>query len=740
MNKNKLDLSGYIRQNSIENKTSNIYAIHPEKKISSEITSHNIQNRIKDNDFNDLTKLVKNSVEKINDLFSQNEFQTKNKYIQKPSRALKFEISDIDEYDEINKSRDIKPKERSNTSEKSSKANFTFNINNFINVPNMSNVNNVNTSLPNISQISQDKSNNNSNVEYNDKINLKSILNNKNTKSIYLNHVKKSMTIEHKGFSKSRKLYFNELNNYTMNDSLYQIDEIKANNSSTNNRLKTSLKSSINNPKNIKSSLINSKSRKNKNTNKTPETSKTFKEFEQNIPSNNEGDINNMIMSGLNAITQNRKVLYRMPVNKKRDTNTNLNTSQKLKSQNQINLNRPNKYKNRQNENQLAKVNNKNKHNIIKRNNDINYKSKTLRNKDKLSQSKKLLKTGENFHSLKKERQKEKNGYENNDLFKSMNDDESSDKKNKIYKAHEQKSKSKINIKEEKYGQNNLDMSVNMKIMESLNGKKYNKNKRKINLNLKTMDDISNRKYRQSSSIVGNNTSDIMSSSNSPINISIKKHINRGSSIPNERRIQKNKNKETKEKEILYNSSGKIFHHVMNIFYRKEFPANIDTNDILKLMLFFNEYIINNNLLHDCKGENRKLLNDYSKYISSKIKVDFPQENDIVVDPSIKCVKKIQRKWRKRKIDKFLKKNKKTETEELKKMIVNKYIQNSGFKVKKILGLFNTIVENFDNINKQPDINELFYQIQKLTHNKLTEYEKNLLYKEFINNVIFSDN
>ena len=735
MNKNKLDLSGYIRQNSIESKASNIYAIHPEKKISNEITSHNIQNRIKDNDFNDLTKLVKNSVEKINDLFSQNEFQTKNKYTQKPSRALKFEISDIDEYDEINKSRDIKPKERSNTSEKSSKANFTFNINNFINVPNMSNVNNVNTSLPNISQISQEKSNNNSSVEYNDKINIKSIMNNKNTKSIYLNHVKKSMTIEHKGFSKSRKLYFNELNNYTMNDSLYQIDEIKANNSSTNNRLKTSLKNSINNPKNIKSTVINSKSIKNKNTNKTPEQSKPFKEFDQN----NEGDINNMIMSGLNAITQNRKVLYRMPVNKKSDTNTNLNTSQKLKNQKQINLNRSNKYKSKQSENQLTKVNNKNKHNIIKRNNDINYKSKTLRNKDKLSQSKKMLKTGENFHSLKKERErereKEKNDYENNDLFKSMNLDESPAKKNKIYKAHEQKSK--INIKEEKYRQNNLDMSVNLKIMENLNGKKYNKNKRKMNLNLKTMDDISNRKYKQNSSIIGNNTSDLMSSSNSPINISIKKNNYRGSSIPNERRNLKNKNK---EKEISYNSSGKIFHHVMNIFYGKEFPANIDTNDILKLMLFFNEYIINNNLLHDCKGENRKLLNNYSKYISSKIKVDFPQEHDIVVDPSIKCVKKIQRKWRKRKIEKFLKKNKKTETEELKKMIVNKYIQNSGFKVKKILGLFNTIVENFDNINKQPDINELFYQIQKLNHNKLTEYEKNLLYKEFINNVIFSDN
>ena len=738
MNKNKLDLSGYIRQNSIENKPSNIYTIHPEKKISAEITSHSIQNRIKDNDFNDLTKLVKNSVEKINDLFSQNEFQTKNKYTQKTSRALKFEISDIDEYDEINKSRDIKPKERINTSEKSSKANFTFNINNFINVPNMSNVNNVNTSLPNISQLSQDKSNNNSNVEYNDKINLKSIMNNKNTKSIYLNHVKKSMTIEHKGLSKSRKLYFNELNNYTLNDSLYQIDEIKANNSSTNNRLKRSLKNSINNPKNIKSSVINSKSSKNKNTNKTPEQSKISKEFEQNIPSNNEGDINNIIISGLNAITQNRKVLYRMPVNKKREKNTNLNASQKLKSQNQINLNRSNKYKGKQIENQIAQINNKNKHNIIKRNNDINYKSKTLKNKDKLSQSKKMLKTGENFHSLKKEREKEKNDYEGHDLFKSMNLDESSNKKNKISKAHEQKNK--INIKEEKYKQNNLDMSINLKIMESLNGKKKHKNKRKININLKTMDDISNRKYKNNSSIVGNNTSDRMSSSNSPINISIKKNKNRGSSIPKEKKSQKNKNNEAKEKEILYNSSGKMFHHVMNIFYGKEFPPNIDTNDILKLMLFFNEYIISNNLLHDCKGENRKLLNDYSKYISSKIKVDFPQENDIVVDPSIKCVKKIQRKWRKRKIEKFLKKNKKSETEELKKMIVNKYIQKSGFKVKKILGLFNTIVENFDNINKQPDINELFYQIQKLSHNKLTEYEKNLLYKEFINSVIFSDN
>jgi hypothetical protein len=232
------------------------------------------------------------------------------------------------------------------------------------------------------------------------------------------------------------------------------------------------------------------------------------------------------------------------------------------------------------------------------------------------------------------------------------------------------------------------------------------------------------------------NISERVSLANSPKDSNNETLKRRGGSIPFERRKS-----DMQEKDGSRQSSSRLFHQVVNVFYSKEFPNKINTNEILKLMLFLNEYLINNNLLNDYyNNENKKLLDDYSKFISSKIKVDFPQEHDIVVDPSIKCVKKIQRKWRKRKIEKFLKKNEKTETEELKKMIVNKYIQKSGFKVKKILGLFNTIVENFDNINKQPDINELFYQIQKLTHNKLTEYEKNLLYKEFINNIIFSDN
>ena len=156
MNKNKkvLDLTGYKHKNTFDNSNknlpSNIHPIHPDKKNNFDLSIHNKQNKLKDNDYKDITNIVRNSVEKINNLFSQTEFQTK-KYFQKTSKELKLEISDINEFDELNKSNEIKKKERSNTLEKSSKANFTFNINNFINVPNLS------TTLNNMAQINRDK-------------------------------------------------------------------------------------------------------------------------------------------------------------------------------------------------------------------------------------------------------------------------------------------------------------------------------------------------------------------------------------------------------------------------------------------------------------------------------------------------------------------------------------------------------------------------------------------------------
>ena len=185
--------------------------------------------------------------------------------------------------------------------------------------------------------------------------------------------------------------------------------------------------------------------------------------------------------------------------------------------------------------------------------------------------------------------------------------------------------------------------------------------------------------------------------------------------------------------------SNAYFHKIVNNFYNKEFPSKINTNDILKLMLFLNEYILNNNLLNDqYQKENAKTLENYSKFISSKIKIDYPEKKDTAeTDITLKNTKVIQRKWREKKIYNYMKKNNKNEKVELKRMVVNNYIKKSGYKIKKILGMFNTIVENFDNVNKQNDINEMLYQIKKLSNGNLTNYEKNMLYKEFINSVIY---
>ena len=692
MNKNKkvLDLTGYKHKNTFDNSNknlpSNIHPIHPDKKNNFDLSIHNKQNKLKDNDYKDITNIVRNSVEKINNLFSQTEFQTK-KYFQKTSKELKLEISDINEFDELNKSNEIKKKERSNTLEKSSKANFTFNINNFINVPNLS------TTLNNMAQINRDKNS----TEINEKKNLKNTINTKNNK-IYLNNInnKKNWLIEHKGISNKKNNLYDNSNNYRdANDSLFQIDEVQINNKS-----KISTKNNnYNNQKNMKLSNVNSKPGKGNysiNINKISDLSKSIKEVKEsgnNTPLHTEN--NSIALSGLTTINQNKKMVLKMPLNKRRDKDhSNLNTAQKTKYYNQT-LNRQNKYKIKQNDNIQNKRN-------IKRNNDI-YKTKLIKNKQMLSQSKKLFKTGENFYPSANE--KEKNENNTNEIL--GGDENTKNSKN------EEKTNNQI---ERTYKHNNL--------------KSFNN----FNITVKTLDDINNKKYNKNA--YSNNLSDRISFANSPADKNYQKIKRRGGSIPYERRMNSMQEKD----EVPSYSSSRVFHQVINAFYSKEFPNKINTNEILKLMLFLNEYLINNNLLNDYYDKNnKKVLDDYSKYISSKIKVDFPQEQDIIVDSSVECVKKIQRKWRKRKIDKYLEKNKKSKVTELKHMIVNKYIKKSGYKIKKILGLFNTIVENFDNIKNQPDINELFYQIQKLIHNKLTEYEKNLLYKEFINSIIYKN-
>ena len=185
---------------------------------------------------------------------------------------------------------------------------------------------------------------------------------------------------------------------------------------------------------------------------------------------------------------------------------------------------------------------------------------------------------------------------------------------------------------------------------------------------------------------------------------------------------------------------------ILKQFYSKEFPSKIKTNDILKLMLFLNEYIINNNLLDDYYMEkNRKILDDYTKFLITKINFNtYPKETELVNDDLVNRTNIIQRNWRKIKIEKFLEKKKLTEEYELKKMVMNNYIEKAGYQTKKFFGIFHNLIEQFtfieekNNVNtKENNLNKSFYLVNKIMKNNLTNCEKNKLYKDYINKVIF---
>ena len=207
----------------------------------------------------------------------------------------------------------------------------------------------------------------------------------------------------------------------------------------------------------------------------------------------------------------------------------------------------------------------------------------------------------------------------------------------------------------------------------------------------------------------------------------------------------------SKQKKIYQSKSQNHFinnnnSQILKKLYSKEFPSKIKTNDILRLMLFLNEYIINNNLLDDYYlPKNRQILDEFSKFLSSKIILNYPRESDIDMDEVVNKTKIIQRFWRKKKIKKYLEGLKNdNEEKELKKMIINNYIEKSGVKTKRILGLFHNTLENFclidTNVRYSSNDNNIFkslYYVQKLIMKDLTSFEKNELYKDYINKVIY---
>ena len=216
---------------------------------------------------------------------------------------------------------------------------------------------------------------------------------------------------------------------------------------------------------------------------------------------------------------------------------------------------------------------------------------------------------------------------------------------------------------------------------------------------------------------------------------------NNGSTKINKTKTLKYNKSKSIEKYNKTNYNNENTHTILKKIYSTKFPnINNNTNNILKLMLFLNEYLINNNLLKDFYNpHNRAILENYSKFLVNNIKIDYPINNDIIQDKFVNKIKLIQRFWRRRKIKKYIKNN--DENFELKKFIVNDYMIQSGYKSKKITGLFNKMVENFGNISAYDnDLNEMFYNIGKIINKNLANNEKNLLYKDYINKIIYNHN
>ena len=182
-----------------------------------------------------------------------------------------------------------------------------------------------------------------------------------------------------------------------------------------------------------------------------------------------------------------------------------------------------------------------------------------------------------------------------------------------------------------------------------------------------------------------------------------------------------------------------------NIFNIKKASEKIKTKDFMKMMLILNEYLITNNLFEDyANSQNKKILNDYSLFLLKNINNNNDninqQQNNIPNNNNNKllsAVIKIQRKWRKIKLEKYLINNFMEEDCELRKMLISNVMEKNNLDNSNIIDIFNSIIKNCKLVdNGVDDICKIFGQIEKVIQRNLTINEENLIYKEYINKII----
>ena len=632
--------------------------------------------KISEKECSDINSLVRTSVEKINDLLNSQEFN-----MNKKNQTTKSQKS----------------------KEKPMKTNFTFNINNFINVPNN---NNKNESMNTVNKKQRyDDLDDDFWITSNNKDNNTNISNNENNK------VKSSQKRNDNEKTKNRNINFgtNIHNPHNSNEKIFR-------NSVKKRKLfEEGINNNENNNINIVNFAKNQKNKKKQKLSKENEKDKSitvntkYKKFNsgEDYLSQNRISFNNSLKNknaDMNNNIDKNKTLFKYSVSddiSNNNINNNKNNQKKKFSPNIISINSLSDHQNITNfifNNTKAnnnKFNNNHHTNIIKENINMNVNINNNKPKIKKQSNKKYYKSPNNI-SINK----------NYKITKNNNNNFNEDYKPLLFTEE----KNNINLNKNKSNNNIFTKSHTNKNSEKniLKGINFNKNLLNNDLN-----DFSRQTMNK-----------IIKKENTCAGMDTKKKCGYSCDQRNNKNFTNHLNNQNA-------------HKILNKIYYKEFPNKIRTNTIFKLILFMNEYLISNNLLDDYYDiNNQKKLDSLSKFISSHFNSDFPQQDDVNFDRMISSIKKIQRFWRKKKMEKFMQKNNKKEENELKKMVLNKYIKKSGFKIKKIIGLFNSMVECFDLIEKEKEIEEMFYNIQQVIKRKLTPYEKNLLYKEYINNII----
>ena len=167
-----------------------------------------------------------------------------------------------------------------------------------------------------------------------------------------------------------------------------------------------------------------------------------------------------------------------------------------------------------------------------------------------------------------------------------------------------------------------------------------------------------------------------------------------------------------------------------NNIYSKGFPKEANVDDIMKMMLFFNEYLMKNNSSKFSK-EDRINIITYSNFLCDHLIKNKPitqtKEEVLYEEKEKQCIL-IQRKWRKYKSKEFIKGS--NINDEFRKMLISNFVEKEGFGIRKIIGMMNSSIDEFIKLKSKDIISEEIVDIYK---GNLSSSKKDTLYKGYIN-------